>query len=263
MIQPKVSLNSSYLSDAKVKGYEGSVGVTKNTIKVNNAIGGISYTNWSFLWNNTAKLPFGNGVDKPIEHMHRLKARITLPYFINDRWFLLTSLSLSSTFEHEMNDSYSGGIFSFASYKINEDHAVQIGAFANYHHVSTLALPAISYSYRARKRDGLQVILGFPRAYIGYHINDMLQFRSGMIFSQSLIKLADESVIEKSGYIEAKDYMANVGFNYELNSNFMINTDILYSLKRDFIIYNSAGIEQNSYSIEPSLGVSIQLKYLF
>ena len=63
------------------------------------------------------------------------------------------------------------------------------GLFWSYHPISTMVLPVISYSYRARQTDGLQVILGFPRAYVAYFINGSLLLRSGMIFSQSLIKL--------------------------------------------------------------------------
>ncbi len=263
MVQPKVSISSSYLSDANVEGSDGSVNVSKNSIRLNNAIGGITYTNWSFLWNNIADLPFGNGVDKPIEQMHSLKLNATLPYPINDKWFLLTSISVNTTFEKEMTDSYGGGIFGFASYKINDDHALQMGVFANYHPISTLALPVISYSYRARQTDGLQVILGFPRAYVGYFLSDTLLLRSGMVFSQSVIKLSDASTIENSGYMEAEDYLSNLGFVYEFTPSFTLESDILYSLKRDFILYNSAGNEQANYSIKPSVGISLRLKYLF
>lgn len=263
MVQPKVSLDSSYLSDATINGSEGNVAVTKNRIRINNAIGGISYTNWSFLWNNVGDLPFGNGVDAPIEHMHRVKLNANIPYFINEKWFLLTSLSLNTTFEKEMQDSYGAGIFSFASYKLDSDHSIQMGAFANYHPVSTLALPVISYSYRARKTDGFQLVLGFPRAYAGYFVNDMTLLRGGMIFSQSVIKLSDSSVVEQSGYIEAEDYMGNLGVTYEFTPSFTIDADALYSLKRNFIIYNSAGEEQKNYGINPSFGVNIRLRYLF
>lgn len=263
MVQPKVSINSSYISDAIVKGSDGELGVSKNSLRINNAIAGFSYTNWSFLWKNIKSLPFGDGVSKPLEQMHSIKLNANLPYFINEDWFLLSSISVSSSFENEMSDSYGGGIFSFASYKLTQNHTIQMGAFANYHPVSSLILPVVSYSYRARQTDGLQVILGFPRAYIGYFINDALLIRSGMIFSQSVIKLSKANTIENSGYIEAKDYMSNLGFVYEFNPHFVVDGDLLYSLKRDFTIYNSAGDEQKSYAIEPSFGLSLQLKYLF
>lgn len=263
MLKPRVTFDSSYLSDADVIDSGGSVAVTKNRIALANEIGSISYTNWSFLWNNIAALPFGNGVDKPIEQMHSVKVSANIPYFINEKWFWLTSLSINTTFEKEMKDSYGAGIFSFASYKLSDDDTIQMGIFANYHPTSTFGLPVISYSYRARKSDGFQFVLGFPRTYVGYYLSDAVLLRFGMIFSQSLIKLGDKSAIETAGYIEAKDYMSNLGISYAFDPKLTLETDILYSIKRDFTLYNSAGDEGQSYAIAPSLGVSFHLKYLF
>lgn len=263
MVQPKVSYESSYVSDADVSGSKGSVAVSKNRIQLNNAMFGISYTNWAFNWSDIDALPFGNGLDTPIDQMHSVRLNANIPYFINKDWFMLTSFSLNSTFERELDDSYGAGLFSFASYKIDEDHSIQMGAFANYHPISTLALPVMSYSYRAKQKDGFIFILGFPRAYAGYFINPKTLIRTGMIFSQSVIKLSKDSSIENAGYIEAKDYMGNLGVSHELSERFRIEGDLLYSLKREFIIYNNAGDEQSSYGIEPSLGLNLRLRYLF
>ena len=263
MIQPKVSLESGYVSDASVSGYEGSVAVTKNRLRINNKIAGFSYTNWAFAWNNLAALPFGDGVHNPIEQMHGFKLNANIPYFISQKWFLLTSLSVKSTFEKETENSYGAGLFSFASYKIDDEHALQFGAFANYHPISTLALPVISYSYRARQSDGFKFILGFPRTYAGYHINEDALVRFGIIFSQSVIRLSDTSVIENSGFIEAQDYMSNLGLSYDINKKLTLESDLLYSVKRDFIIYSKEGSELNEYSIKPSLGVNFKITYLF
>lgn len=263
MIQPKVSLESSYISDASLDGYDGSVSVVKNRLSINNKIAGLSYTNWAFHWSNLKDLPFGDGVHNPIEQMHSFKLNANIPYFINDKWFLLSSVSLKSTFEKETKNSYSGGIFSFASYKMNENHAIQFGVFATYHPVSTLALPVISYSYRARQSDGLKFILGFPRTYVGYHINEETLLRFGIIFSQSVIRLSDASVIQKSGFIEAQDYMSNLGVSYELSKHINIQSDVLYSVKRDFTIYEKNGSELHHYRIQPSFGVNFRISYVF
>lgn len=164
--QPKFSLESSYLSHANIRGSEGSVEVHKNTLKINNDIIGFTYSNWAFSWDNIQDLPFGDKKTSPIKEMHAFKININAPYFVNDKWFILSSASLRSSFEKSMNGSYGAGLFSFASYKVDKNHAIQMGAFANYHRVSTLVLPVISYSYRARRYDGLQVVLGFPLTYI-------------------------------------------------------------------------------------------------
>jgi len=263
MIQAKVSLQSTYLSEAKLDGYEGSAKVDKNRVSINNKIIGFSYTNWGFDWNNLNDLPFGNGVDKPIEQMHSFRLNANIPYFVDENLFILTSLSVKSTFEAESSDSYGAGFFSFASYKVDEEHAIQFGFFANYHPISTLAMPVISYSYRAKESDGFKFIFGYPRTYVGYHIDRKTLLRYGVVFSQSVIRLSDLSAIESSGFIEAKDYMSNVGISYELNPSFSIESDLLYSLKRDFIIYSKDGDELDTHSIEPSFGVNFKITYLF
>lgn len=263
IVAPKISLESSHLSDAAISGSNGGVAVHKNRLAINNEIVGLSYTNWAFDWSDGASLPFGNGIDAPLEQMHSLRLNVNIPYFINDKWFWLTSLSITSTFERELDDSYGAGFFSFASYKLTPDHSIQMGAFANYHPISTLALPVMSYSYRARSRDGFQLILGFPRAYAGYFIDSKTLLRAGMIFSQSVIKLSQSSTLQSDGYVEAKDYMSNVGLSYEVSRSFRVEGDLLYSLKRDFILYNATGDEQASYGIDPSLGVNLRLRYLF
>lgn len=263
MIEPKVSLESSYLSDAEVNGYAGSVAVHKNRVSINNQIIGFSYTNWAFDWNNLSNLPFGDGLHSPIEQMHSLKINANIPYFVNEKWFILTSLSAKSSFEKESSNSYGAGLFSFASYKLSNEHSIEFGAFANYHPVSSLALPVISYSYRARQNDGFKFILGFPRTYVGYHLNEDTLLRFGLIYSQSVTRLSDASTIEPAGFIEAKDYMSNLGISYEISENFNIETDLLYSLKRNFIIYSNDARELRDYSINPSLGLNFKVTYIF
>lgn len=262
MVEPKVTLNSSYISKA---GFEsgGEVEVQKNSVSLNNGFAGISYTNWQFAWNGVEKLPFGDKVSVPIKQMHRIKANISAPYPINDKWFMLSQISVNSTYEKEMSDSYGGGIFSFFSYKMDEDHTFQFGAFANYHPIKTLALPVMSYSYRARKRDGLQVVLGFPRTYVGYHLNETTLVRFGALFSQSVIKLSSNSVIQSGGYVEAKDYMSSFGVSYEASDALRIEIDLLYSLSREFNFFDSAGNETSYHSINPSLGANMKLSYRF
>lgn len=162
-----------------------------------------------------------------------------------------------------MDNSYGVGVFAFASYKLNSEHSVQFGGFANYHPITTLALPAISYSYRARQSDGFKFILGFPRTYAGYHLNDDTLLRIGVLFSQSVIRLNQTSAIEESGFIEAQDYMSSFGIKRELNESFSINFDALYSVKRDFNVYSKNGRKLSEYSIKPSIGANFKVTYAF
>lgn len=262
IVQPKISYQSDFLSDAKFDGYEGSVKTYKQKIQINNDIVGISYSRWDFDWKNENDLPFYRG-KTPIDTMQRIRLFANWPVPINDKWFMLNMINVNATYEKEYNDSFGAGISSFFSYKFDKEHAIQLGAFANYHSVKTLVLPVLGYSYRVREKDGLQMVLGFPRAYIGYHINPQLLFNAGMVYSQAVIRLADDSGIEPQGYSEAKDFQANIGFRYEINNHFELSADILYAFKRDFTIYDHNANEIDDYSIEPSAGAIIKLKYLF
>ncbi|MBT8344256.1 MAG: hypothetical protein KJO45_06010 [Sulfurovum sp.] len=260
--QPKVTFQSDFLSEANFKGYEGSVKTYKQRIQINNDIFGISYSRWDFDWSGESDLPFYKG-KTPIDSMNRIRLYANWPLRINDKWFMLNSVNVNSTYEKEMSDSYGAGLASFFSYKLDDDHAIQMGAFANYHPVKTLALPVLGYSYRARETDGLKMVLGFPRAYVGYHLTPKILVNAGMVYSQAVIRLADDSGIETKGFSEAKDYQANVGFRYEITKDFELNLDLLYAFKRDFTIYDQNSNEVDSYSIEPSAGGLLKLKYIF
>lgn len=262
MTQPKMTFQTDYLSDANFEGFHASVKTYKQKIQINNDMFGISYSRWDFDWDNASALPFYKG-KTPIDSMQRIKVNANLPVFINDKWFMLNALNINSTFEKETSNSYGAGILSFLSYKVDNEHAIQIGAFANYHPVKTLALPVLGYTYRIRETDGLSMVLGFPRAYVGYHLTPKLLFKAGMIYSQAVIRLADDSGIEERGYVEAKDFQSNLGLRYEINDNFELSADLLYTFKRDFTIYNNDANEIDSYSIEPSVGAIVKLKYLF
>jgi len=260
--QPKLTIQSDFLSDANFEGFDASVKTYKQKIQINNEMFGVSYNRWDFEWDNEASLPFYKGKN-PIESMERVKLYANFPLFLNDKWFMLNSVNINATYEKEMANSFGAGMVSFFSYKVDDDHAVQMGAFANYHPVKTLALPVLGYTYRVRANDGLTLVLGFPRAYVGYHLSPNLLLNAGMIYSQAVIRLADESGIEEKGYVEAKDFQSSMGVRYEFSKSLVLSADLLYTFKRDFTIFNNDADELKSYSIEPSAGAIVKLKYLF
>ena len=262
IIQPKISFQHDYLSDAKFEDLQASVQTSKQKIQINNGIMGFSYSRWDFEWSDADDLDFYRG-KIPIESMQSMRFYANYPVRINEKWFMLNMVNINATYEDEYDDAFGAGISSFFSYKLDEKHSLQLGAFANYHSIKTLLLPVIGYSYRVRERDGLQMVLGFPRAYIGYHLSPKLLLNAGMVYSQAVIRLADDSGIEPQGYIEAKDYQGNAGFRYEVNKHFEVSADLLYAFKRDFNTYNRDAKEIESYSIEPSLGAIMKIKYLF
>lgn len=262
-IETRVSYESAYLSDANVADGDGSVRVYQNRLKINYDILSLQYSHWKFDWDQLQSLPFGDGLHTPISQIHAFEAGVQHTEKIDDQWSYLASLSLKSTFEKEIGDSFGATLLGFASYRLNDEHSIQIGGFANYQPTEILALPVISYSYRERYKDGWQFILGFPRTHVGYHIDEKMLVRLGMMFSQSLVRLSDESVIQRGGYVEANDYLSNLGITYEFNKQLSLSTDILYTLKREFIIYDASANEVQDNTIKNALGANIRLVYSF
>jgi hypothetical protein len=262
MTQAKISFQTDFLSDANFDGFDASVKTYKQKMQINNDMFGVSISRWDFDWQNEDTLPFYQG-KTPIASMTRIKLYANVPVFLNEKWFMLNNININTSYEKEYSNSFGAGLLSFLSYKVDEKHAIQMGAFANYHPVKTLALPVLGYPYRIREKDGLSMVLGFPRAYVGYHLTPKLLFNAGMIYSQAVIRLADDSGIEERGYVEAKDFQSNIGLHYEINDHVELSADILYTFKRDFTIYNYDADEISSYSIQSSAGAILKLKYLF
>lgn len=262
IVQPKVSYTADFLRSSALSGTDATLQTTRHALRINNKIIGFQYHHWRFKWDGVEHLPFGDGQSYPIRSMHRLSLRLNLPNRISDQWFWLTSLNINATFEREMDNAYGLGLFSFGSYRIDEDHALQLGAFANYHPTKSLMLPAIGYSYRAKARDGFKAVIGFPRAYVGYHLHENLLLRAGMLFSQAVIRLADDSTIAPQGFIEAKDYMGNAGIRYDFSDRLQIDADLRYAFIREFTRYDADANEIGHDTIEPSWGMMLKIQYL-
>lgn len=263
MIVTRVNYESIYLSDSSVADGDGSVRVYQNQLQVNHDIFSLQYSHWKFDWDQLQSLPFGDGLHNPISQIHAFSASVHRTKKIDDQWSYLALLSLKSSFEKETEDSFGVNLLGYASYRLSDEHSIQIGGFANYQPTEILALPVISYSYRERYKEGWQFVLGFPRTHVGYHIDEKTLLRLGMMFSQSLVRLSDESVIQRGGYVEAKDYISNLGITYELNKHFSLSTDLLYTLKREFIIYDASANEVQDNTIKNALGANVRLVYRF
>lgn len=260
---PCVSFESSYLGEGEVSEGEGSVRVYKNRLQLDQDHFALGYSHWKFDWENLALLPFGDGRHTPIAEIHALQATAHQRKKIDERWSYLASFSLKSTFEKQTDDSFGFHLMGLGSYRLSDEHSFQFGGFTSYHPTKSLILPTISYSYRERSAEGWQVILGFPRTHIGYRIDEKRLVRLGVMVSQSLVRLSDESVIERGGYVEAKDYLSNLGITYELTPSLSLSADLLYTLKRDFTIFDADANEVQEHTIGNALGANVRVVYRF
>ena len=261
--QPIVNVESSYIEDAEVSGGDGSVRVIKNNLQIEQNNFSLGYSHWKLDWDNVASLPFGDGVKAPISDIHALQATLRQTKRINDQWSYFTLLSLKSTFEKQLNDSFGINLLALGSYRMGDEHSFQMGGFANYHPTESLVLPAISYSYRERSNEGWQLVLGFPRTHIGYHIDEKSLLRFGVMFSQSLVRLSDDNVMARARYVEAKDYFSNIGITYQFSPMLNLSADLLYTLKREFTIFDANADQIQSHTIKNGFGGNVKMIYRF
>ena len=263
MVQPKLSLEAVRLAESGIAGYDAKVSTGKYDVKINNAFGGINYARWRFSWEDEESLPFYRG-KAPIEQMNQFRVFGNFFRRLDPRWNMLLSVNMNATYERELDgNALGGGLFGFFAYKIDNDHSLQMGAFVNYHPITTLALPVIGYSYRARADDGFTAVVGFPRAFAGYHVAPGVLLRAGFIFSQAVIRLADNSGIEPRGYLEAQDYQASTGLRLTPSERWEFSSDLLYAFRREIHLYDHAADTLESYRIKPSAGLMFKLTYLF
>ena len=263
MARPQIGLESAWLAPAQFRGYSGSVRTSKHKLQVSNGFGGLTYSRWYFDWDDAQSLPFYRG-KTPIKHMQQCRFYGNYYRRFGERWAMLLMLNVNATFEKELDgDAVGAGAMGIFSYRLNEDHSVQAGAFVNYHPVTTLALPALGYSYRARADDGFQMVLGFPRAYAGYHPAPGWLVRAGFVYSQAVIRLADDSGIEPDGYVEASDYQGSAGLRVQLKERWELSADLLYAFRRDMEIYDHTAHRIDAYRIDPSFGAMFKITYVF
>lgn len=263
MAQPQVTLESAWLAETHVNGYRTSVRTSKQQLQIGNGFAGIDFARWYFDWNDEDALPFYRN-KTPIKHMQRINLNGKYFHKFDSQWAMMLMASANATYEEELDgDAVGAGLFGFFSYRIDGDHALQFGTFVNYHPVTTLALPVFGYSYRARADDGFTAALGFPRTYVGYRPAPGWLLSTGFVFSQAVIRLADNSGIEPSGYVEAADYQASAGLRIAFARHWEFSTDLLYAFKRDFKIYDHTAKQIDSYTFDPSFGAMFRLNYTF
>lgn len=237
MIEPKVSIESFYMPSRN------AFKSVKKRLRFGNDIFSLRYVHTSFDWENKA----------PVDETHELRFGLNFPTFLNEKWFVLTMIHTKATFQEHLSNAISVGAMSLASYKLSDAHHIQLGVFGNYHPIASVFLPAFGYTYRLNARKGFSVIFGFPRTYITYSMTKETQLIIGAIYEQTVAKL-------NRGYMEFKEYMANVGVRYYLQEDGHFELNALYAIKSNMRFYR---VDVSNRSISSSIGIHFKWVYRF
>ncbi|MDG4812516.1 hypothetical protein P8629_05800 [Hydrogenovibrio sp. 3SP14C1] len=260
---PKISLNYGYLDQASIQDSGGKFSNYSYDFLVQNALGYFGYTQWDLDWYDVDQLPFGNGQDQPINHLHKVSFGGKMAKSLSKKARWINVLGASSAYEVEMDDSYSVNLRSFVLYQYRSDVSLMAGAMYNYHPVRSRLYPVLGLAYRAKAKQGFSAVIGFPRLFVAYGLTERWKVSSGISYRQFMAKLSDDSAIEQQGYAELQSWKGDVMLSYQSGHHWGVDVFGHYSADYRFAFYNRQGHRQDQYEVQPTWGGGLKVRYQF
>jgi len=82
-------------------------------------------------------------------------------------------------------------------------------------------------------------------------------------YSRSIYRLADESKVQREGYLENEWLLVGTGLEYSPVQNFKINLGVRYYFNRQMTIYDKDGNNEREYDVDNAWGGALSLKFDF
>ena len=243
---------------AQYKGYA-EVGDSSGGFSSSRA--GLSVTYWKFtagyehrrfFWHDVHRLPFGNGVEDPWQDFHSLYLVGNHFGVINERWSYFVGGGASSSFEREAGPL---SIYAMAGvgYGITPRLRVRLGAIVAYHPVQSILLPVIGLTYGGgrggRPEPGFSFSLGFPETAATYRFNQSVALKMTVLYQHGIYKLADDSSVQRGGYLEGRHVKAGLYLDYSPLENVDISVGGGYDFLGYMWIYNDNGHLRGDWDI--------------
>lgn len=257
-----VNVWGGYLADADVGG--GQVSATAFRARVSYKGFSFFYQRADYSWDNVEGLPFGNRKDEPWETLQIASLGYRHGGKINQGWSWFGNLRVYSAFESEMDDSFGVGAMGGVRYRINKQWGLVLGVAGRYHPVESLVLPIVGLSWNEATPQGFSAQIGFPRSSLSYRFNPGLALHLKMIeFNQYTYRLADDSDVERSGYMKVEDMIAGVQLDYSPIRHLTLEASLSYTIDRTLTSYDSDGNNENEYDVDNALGGMLRVVYRF
>ena len=173
---------------------------------------------------------------------------------------------VSESFEKEWGQPGLNGT-AIATYMVNPKLQLNFGAVVFYHRVRTIALPMVGLGYGQRfggpPQEGLSLNIGFPETHLTYRLNPKLAIQALGTVDSRVYRLADDSDVQRKGYLESTDYKAGVFFIMDPVKNFRVSTGLGYAFGRNMTVYNKNAHKRGDYEIAgaPFVGLKLELRF--
>jgi hypothetical protein len=252
------------LLDADVGDSKGEVGVNKVEASFSYSGFDLEYGLSSYRWDKVDQLPFGNGSDDPWDSLHEISFSADKTWQANEQWSYFVKGGVSSSFEKEMEDSFEYEVTGAAIYALSPVWQFGLGARLSYDAVDEVEIMPVGGIYWNQSAEtGWSACLGVPDTNLKYQFSP--RFSSELSFSvdEGLYRLADDSTVEKKGYLENSGMALGLSFDVALSENSLFSIGTEYNFAREFTIYDKDGNEKNNYDVDGALGWFVEFAYEF
>ncbi len=259
----KIELEHDYYQAAKFKDSQGKLNLNVTKLAFSNRYVQLGYQHWGIHSDSVAGLPFGDGVNQPITRLHSLNVGTGYMMRLSEdsRW--LNRISLGLHYEKEIDDATNVNLLSLWMKSLTSDLELIAGASYGYHPVHSKLLPVVGLSYRAQALQGWGAILGYPRSYVSYGFSPRWQWSSGVAYQRLVARLAKDSTLEAAGYAEIRNWQGDMRLTYRPNAQWQVFTSVRYIPFYEFETYNRSGHSLTTYSLQPTWGAGVGVRYQF
>jgi hypothetical protein len=251
-----------HLRDVEFDKGNAKYNVTRSGLKASYSHFYFSYDRMDFNWDDIAKLPFGNGQDKPWKALQKIELGAGIEKALNSKWSYALDGAVFSAFENDFG-GYGGRVQAWAGYGFSPDLRLRFGARAYIHQFQLIALPVISLDYRLGQQEGFSSSIGVPDAHLRYGFNKYIALRLFGEYEQDLYRLADDSKVEQEGYLQREGVMAGLLMDITPVKDLSITAGVIRSLAYTLTTYNKDGDNEKEYDNEPGWGAIVKVNYTF
>jgi hypothetical protein len=163
-----------------------------------------------------------------------------------------------------MDDAWGFRAFGGVGYLVSPKLMVSFGALVSYHKVDTLAIPVMGLTYNRGAREGFSGAVGYPLTYLAYHFNPAWAVVLRVVeFDRDYFRLADDSPVEPSGYLERQDLSAAVGVKFTPLARTSFYLGARYYFNRELTIHDEGADRSSTFDVDNAWGGVARVEIAF
>jgi hypothetical protein len=260
----ELSLDAGYAAPAEVHGSGAEASATDLKLSAGWKGFSLTYERVDYSWDDPGRLPFNASSGDPWDSLHVVGVGYRHRGFLSPKWMYFAGGAARSAFEEEMDDSWSLRAFGGVGYRFSDKLTLSFGALVSYHKVDTLAIPIMGLTYNRGATQGVSGAVGYPITYLAYHFNPAWAVVLRVVeFDRDYFRLADDSPVERRGYLERQDLSAAAGVKFTPTRLVSLYVGARYYFNREFTIHDEDADRSSTYDLDNAWGGVARVEIAF